>query len=131
METNPFPYYISRIVSRDIYGEKFNFDVGAPNVERAFFTDSSRTEIAIQFVGDQDVIWQSKFSFAGKTFFLKDYFSIDDPNTKIVLGRASGGRVYLRLSNATTGGRSPIYRINSILVPSGPIKGPGSWEQMD
>ena len=65
--------------------------VTAPNLKRAYFTTSSRSEIALEF--DQDMSWNN---------FSKANYYIDKVANKVSLGSASGKIVTLQLSIQAT-----------------------------
>ncbi|MCF7734664.1 MAG: hypothetical protein K9N23_23475, partial [Akkermansiaceae bacterium] len=77
------------LVGQDFYGIVPADVVTAPNLQRAWFTTSSRTEIALEF--DQDMGWNR---FANVNFYL------DKVGGKVTSGSVSGRIVKLVLSSA-------------------------------
>jgi hypothetical protein len=76
------------VVSRDFYGAASGA-VTAPNLQRAYFTSSARTAIALEF--DQAISWSSLSLFN---------WYVDDVSGVVSSGSASGNTVTLELSSA-------------------------------
>jgi autotransporter-associated beta strand protein len=79
------------VVERDHYGMVPTAAVTAPNLERAYFTTTSRNQIALEF--DQDVSWNS---FSTVNFYL------DGVGGKVSSGSATGKVIKLQLTAAST-----------------------------
>ena len=79
------------VVERDHYGMVPTAAITAPNLERAYFTTTSRNQIALEF--DQDVSWNS---FSTVNFYL------DGVGGKVSSGSATGKVIKLQLTAAST-----------------------------
>jgi len=79
------------LVERDHYGATPAAVVTAPNLQRAYFTTSSKNEIALEF--DQNMSWNS---FSTVNFYL------DRSGGQVTAGSAAGHIVTLQLSGPTT-----------------------------
>jgi len=79
------------LVNQDFYGIVPGMSVTAPILQRAYYTNSARTEIALQF--DQNMSWSS-FSTAN--------YWLDKVGSKVTSGSAAGNIVKLQLSSAGT-----------------------------
>jgi len=77
------------LVLQDFYGVVPAAPVTAPNLQRAYFTTTNRTEIALAF--DQNMSWNS---------LSKANFWLDKVGSKVSSGSVSGNVVKLQLSSA-------------------------------
>ncbi|MEI6653917.1 MAG: hypothetical protein WCP45_04060, partial [Verrucomicrobiota bacterium] len=80
------------LMERDHYGATPAAAVTAPNLQRAYFTTSSRNEIALEF--DQNMFWNNS---ATSNFYL------DRVGGQVSSGSATGKVVTLQLNGPTTG----------------------------
>jgi hypothetical protein len=79
------------LVLQDFYGVVPPAPVTAPNLRRAYFTTTNRTEIALAF--DQNMSWNS---------LATAHFWLDKVGSKVSSGSVSGNVVKLQLSSAGT-----------------------------
>jgi hypothetical protein len=81
---------VASLVNRDFYGEVLPYSVTAPNLKRAYYTNSSRNQIALEF--DQPTQWNSAAT---------QHFYLDDVAASISSGSHSGNVVTLQLASAS------------------------------
>ena len=86
-----FTSRLTPLVDQDFYGVTPGASVTAPILQRAYYTTTARTEIALQF--DQPMAWNS-FSTAN--------YWLDKVGSKVTSGSVSGNTVKLELSSAGT-----------------------------
>ena len=86
-----FAELITPLVEQDFYGRSTSQILTAPNLQKAYFTSATRTEIALQF--KQPVAWNPG---APGLFFL------DGVANKVASGSASGNVIKLQLTAAST-----------------------------
>ena len=79
------------LVAQDFYGVVPPAPVTAPNLVRAYYTTTARTEIALEF--DQDMAWNN---------YSRANYYLDKVGSKVSSGSASGKVVKLQLSSAGT-----------------------------
>jgi len=89
-----FADLICPVMERDLYGKKFAAPVTAPNLERAYYADSARTEVVLQF--DQLMTWNER---------LPNQFYVDGRNEAVVSGSAAGQQIRLKLADGKSGER--------------------------
>ena len=110
-----FADQITPLVEQDFYGRSTSQIYSAPNLQKAYFTSATRTEIALQF--DQTVAWNPG---APGLFFL------DGIANRVASGSASGKIIKLQLTAASSAstinyvmGSSPWDRVNVIYGGNG------------
>ena len=86
-----FTNMLAPLVDQDFYGVVPTAPVTAPILQRAYYTSTARTEIALQF--DQPMSWNS--------FSLPNYW-LDKVGSKVTSGSVSGNIIKLELSSAGT-----------------------------
>jgi len=84
---------MSPLVERDNYGYNPTTPITAPDLKRAYFTTTNRTEIALEF--GQDMAWNA--AAASATLFF-----LDGVAGKVTSGSASGNVVKLQVPGAST-----------------------------
>ena len=84
---------MSPLVERDNYGYNPTTPITAPDLKRAYFTTTNRTEIALEF--GQDMAWNA--AAAPATLFF-----LDGVAGKVTSGSASGNVVKLQVTGAST-----------------------------
>jgi autotransporter-associated beta strand protein len=95
------------LVGQDFYGVVPPDVVTAPNLKRAWFTTTSRTELALEF--DQNMGWNS---------FSKVNFYLDKVGGKVTSGSASGKIVKLQLSSAAAATATLDYLEDNYWTPN-------------
>ncbi len=91
------------VVSRDFYGVSPGAEVTAPNLKRAYFANSARIAITLEF--DQTMSWS--------TFSLPNFY-VNDVASQVTSGSASGNIVTLQLSGAAAPDATLDYLKDSI-----------------
>ena len=103
-----FADQITPLVQQDFYGLSTSQVYSAPNLQKAYFTSTARTEIALQF--DQAVAWNPG---APGLFFL------DSIAGKVASGSAAGNVIKLQLTAASTASTITY------------VMGSGSWDRVN
>ena len=84
-----FMYRVAPLVEKNFYGVKSNAVVTAPNLVRAYYTTTARTEIALEF--DQAMSWNT---------YAKANFYLDNVAGKVSSGSATTNLIRLQLTSA-------------------------------
>lgn len=87
-------YMVEPLVERDSYGQVFTKSITSPNLKKAYYTNSNKNEICLEF--DQKMQWNNA---------LVNQFYLNGENCQVVSGNASGNGIKLKLnknSNAKT-----------------------------
>ncbi len=103
-----FADQITPLVQQDFYGLSTSQIYSAPNLQKAYFTSTARTEIALQF--DQAVAWNPG---SPGLFFL------DSIAGKVASGSAAGNVIKLQLTAASTASTITY------------VMGSGSWDRVN
>jgi hypothetical protein len=85
-----FARLLQPLIERDHYGKKPTASITPPNLRRAYYTNSSKDAIALEF--DQPVIWAD--SLAGQMY-------LDGAKDKVVSGAVSGNVLTLKLKESS------------------------------
>ena len=72
---------IFRQVGRDFYGLIDVIDVNPPNIKKAYFTDSLKNVLALEFFDADSIIFKSDTTIGSNTFSLKDHFYFNNADT--------------------------------------------------
>jgi hypothetical protein len=78
------------LIARDFYGEKTNKVLTAPNLKRAYYSNSSNSEITLEF--DQEIVWKDLLVFD---------FYLDGHAAQVKQGKESGNKLILTLNNSS------------------------------
>ncbi len=81
---------VAPLVERDFYGDVLPYSVTAPNLQRAYYTNSIRDQIALEF--DQPTLWNS---------ISTQHFYLDNVAANISSGSHAGNVVTLQLGGAS------------------------------
>ena len=112
---------VFRLVAKDFYGSFDTTDILPPDITRAYFTDSLKTTLALEFAQTPEVIWPVDTTLAR----MQDYLYLDGMARKVTSGYASGNRIMLSLSSG--GGAHTVtylpnrYYTNTHEVYEGPF----------
>jgi len=99
-----------RLVMRDFYGSGNTQGIDPPNIDRALFTNTLRSEITLRFRDPDDaMLWE-----AGSEF----YFRLEGSAVKVTGGRANGPTLVMQLSGDGAGATGISYLGHS---------GSGAW----
>jgi hypothetical protein len=104
-----FTRLISPLVERDLYGKTFTVSITPPDIRRAYYTNSGKKAIALEF--DQPVIWKSA---------LASQFYLDGAGGKVASGSVAGNILTLELNAAASATKvgyldSQAWNIGNIL----------------
>lgn len=92
-----------RHVARDFYGSKDTVGVNAPNLRHAFFTDATRSEIALVFRSNgTGILWPQDTVVADTLRSMANAFYLDGVAGDVVAGRSSGDTIFLTLRSSST-----------------------------
>ena len=96
-----------RMLDRDFYGGKYASSVNSPNIQHAYFSNATKTELTLEFEKDQEMIWVEdttlidKQGKAQKQYMNNNfYFDGNSLNTLVKEGKAIGNKVILSLYQA-------------------------------
>ena len=96
-----------RMLDRDFYGGKYTTSVNSPNIQHAYFSNASKTELTLEFEKDQEMVWVEdttlidKQGKAQKQYMNNNfYFDGNSLNTLVKEGKAVGNKVILSLYQA-------------------------------
>lgn len=96
-----------RMLDRDFYGGKYASSVNSPNIQHAYFSNATKTELTLEFEKDQEMIWVedttliNKQGKAQKQYMNNNfYFDGNSLNTLVKEGKAVGNKVVLSLYQA-------------------------------
>jgi Carbohydrate esterase, sialic acid-specific acetylesterase/Secretion system C-terminal sorting domain len=101
-----------RLVARDFYGSADTSQITSPNVQRAYYTNLAKDEIAIFFENNHSMIWTADSTYRQddgnlKKYFMKDYIYLNATD-KVLSGRAEGNKIIIKTSGFT-GSQSVTY----------------------
>ncbi|MEI6533779.1 MAG: hypothetical protein WCN98_00450 [Verrucomicrobiaceae bacterium] len=86
-----FATLMQPLIERDVFGKKSAKPVTAPNLKQAYFTNSAKNEVALEF--DQLVVWMDS---------LTSQFRLDWGDNQIASGSADGNVITLKLKETST-----------------------------
>jgi hypothetical protein len=72
---------IFRQIGRDFYGLIDVIDVNPPNIKKAYFTDSSKNVLSLEFFDADSIIFKNDTTISSNTFSLKDHFYFNNADT--------------------------------------------------
>ena len=94
-----------RMIDRDFYAGKYNENVNSPNIQKAYFSQSDKKEITLEFEEDQKMIWVNDTILIDKKGnlikqFMKNmfYFGFNSKNDLVTEGRAVDNKIILTLN---------------------------------
>ena len=85
-----FANMLHPLIARDFYAETADKTLTAANLKRAYFSNSSKNEITLEF--DQEVVWKDLLVFD---------FYLDDKKDMVNVGKSSGNKLILTLKEST------------------------------
>ena len=88
----------TRLIARDFYGSTDTDNIDAPNIRRAYYSNTDRTEITLQFADGQDLTWTDQFG----NLLLKNFIYLNGNAGDVTAGRAVGNKVFLTLKGPST-----------------------------
>jgi hypothetical protein len=102
-----------RLLARDVYGSADTLQITSPNVQKAYYTNLAKDEIAIIFDNNQSMIWTADSTYKQddgnlKKYFMKDYIYLNNATDKVLSGRAEGNKIIIKTSGFT-GSQSVTY----------------------
>jgi hypothetical protein len=86
-----FATLMQPLIERDTYGKKIAAAITGPDLKRAYYTNSARDEVALEF--DQPVVWMDS---------LASQFRLDWGEGQVASGTSSGNVIKLRLKEPST-----------------------------
>jgi len=90
-----------QLVARDLYGSQDTEGIDPPNVAKALFTNTIRSEITLRFRDTDDaMLWEPGSEF---------YFKLEGSSVKVTGGRANGATVVMQLSGDGSGATGISY----------------------
>ena len=95
-----------RLISRDVYGSMDTLQITSPNVQKAYYTNLVKDEIAIIFDNNQSMIWTPDSTYKQdngtvRKYFMKDYIYLNNASDKVLSGRAEGNKIIVKTSGFT------------------------------
>jgi len=83
------------LLGRDFYGAKSSSLITPPAVTKAYFSNSDKTEVCIEF--DQDIVLEQSKEVKGQDYFLKDYLisRVKGEDIKSEKFSANGNKLYV------------------------------------
>lgn len=96
-----------RLVARDFYGSADTLQITSPNIQKAYYTNLAKDEVAIIFDNNQSMIWTPDSTYnqddgRAKKYFMKDYIYLNNANDKVLSGRAEGNKIIVKTSGFTS-----------------------------
>lgn len=85
-----------QLVGRDFYSDTNTDNIDFPNIQRAYFSNTSNTELTLVFQKSQQVVWPS----AVKGLSPFDIFYFDGKSGNVIDGKVSDNNVILKLKAA-------------------------------
>jgi Carbohydrate esterase, sialic acid-specific acetylesterase/Secretion system C-terminal sorting domain len=94
-----------RLVARDFYNSTDTLQITSPNVQRAYYTNLAKDEIAIFFDNNHTMVWTPDSTYRQddgnlKKYFMKDYIYLNATD-KVLSGRAEGNKIIIKTSGFT------------------------------
>jgi hypothetical protein len=123
-----FAYRVFNQIERDFYNDP-DTDINPPNIINAYFTDSQKNVIVLDFTEVETLVWQNDTTIDGFTRRLKDYFYFHNDDATVDSNIVDSGVVFgnlLRLAlnrfaNATSVSYLPhMYYNGTDIVYKGP-----------
>lgn len=101
-----FANEVFRLVNRDAYGSADTLQITSPNVQKAYYTNVAKDEIAVIFDNNQTMIWTADSTYRQddgnmKKYFMKDYIYLNNTTDKVLSGRAEGNKIIIKTSGFT------------------------------
>jgi hypothetical protein len=102
-----------KLVSRDFYGSTDTSQITSPNIQKAYYTNLAKDEIALFFDNNQSMIWTADSTYnqddgRARKYFMKDYIYLNNATDKVLSGRAEGNKIIIKTSGFT-GSQSVTY----------------------
>ncbi|MBC8145457.1 MAG: T9SS type A sorting domain-containing protein [bacterium] len=117
---------LSRLVLRDFYRSNDTIDISSPDIIKAFYTDSTRSELAMVFTNARNgLVLTPDVSPDGIVRRIENAFYLDDTLNDWQSARASGDTVYLSLG--TRGSATTVSYIPSMVYPGSTLVYEGPW----
>lgn len=86
-----FARLLTPLLQKDLYQRTFDYSLTAPNLQRAYYSDSQQSELILEF--DQPIVWRDE---------LVADIQLDSKPADILSGSVDGNRCRLRLNSLST-----------------------------
>jgi len=95
--------HLFQLLARDFYGATDIIQISSPNIQQAYYTNSTHTGIAVSFMPpDTRFVLPLDTTFEGITASLKDYFYLNDIGSVVQSISTDRNRLFLTLKQASS-----------------------------